>query len=437
MPYDLVIENGTIVDPVNGERAADVAVKDGRIAAIGRGLDGKRRIDASGCCVFPGFIDPHVHFRDFDWAHKATYATESRAAANGGVTTVCDMPNLPKPTTDEARVLEKLAKARADGVVDILVFGGVTKDNIDSLHKMAPHVCGYKIYMCDTTGSLYLPEEFLEPAMRRIAEIGKPVSVHCEDEVINRRLASNLGNMLFSLLNNDYMNRHHMRPSESEMAAIATALECAKRTCARVNICHVSTVGGLELIRQYNKENPEHRVMFEITPHHILACAYEDTVLFKVNPPLRPESERRSLRNSVADEKNDFMYATDHAPHTIAEKESPKPPSGISSIDRYPIAFKIFHHPGDSRVSSYNAAQWFGLGDRGRVAEGFLADLAVIKYDWLTPPDYGKSCSLYTKCGWTPYEKDLATTTVKCTIKRGKVIANGGRVIERPGEELA
>ena len=223
MSYELVIENGILVDPIDGQKRGSIGIKGERIEAVGDGLQGNEHIDAHGCYVLPGFIDPHVHFRDFEWSHKETYASGSRAAANGGVTTVCDMPNLPKtPTINRERVLEKIARAKADGAVDILVYGGVTKDNIDSLHEMADLVCGYKIFMCESTGGLYLPEEYLEPAMRRIAELGKPASVHCEDEIINKRLAEKFKRLPPSL------ERHNMmRPSESELAAIATALECA------------------------------------------------------------------------------------------------------------------------------------------------------------------------------------------------------------------
>lgn len=424
MPYDLVIENGTIVDPIDGMKVASIGINGERIEVIGGELRGEKHVDAHGCYVFPGFIDPHVHLRDFEWAHKETYATGSRAAAHGGVTTVADMPNLPKtPTTYREQVLDKLVKAGRDGVIDILVFCGVTKDNIDCLHLVSDAVCGYKIFMCESTGGLYLPEEHLERAMRRIAELGKPVSVHCEDETINReRLKEYSGRDL-----SDLQFHNFTRPPESEAIAIWRALECAKRTGARANICHVSTLSGAYLAEQY-------QAMFEVTPHHIIFNAGEKDRRLKVNPPLRPDCEQAALSRALS-RAQAFMLASDHAPHTPEEKAGEKPASGIPSVDRYGNLvvrlmdlLSFFTPVYAARATSYNAAQWFGLDDRGRIAPGFLADIAVIRRG-VTESDLQLPKRLYTKCGWDPYDGIVAENTVAYTIKRGKVIAEGGKVL--------
>ena len=167
-------------------------------------------------------------------------------------------------------------------------------------------------------------------------------------------------------------------------------------------------------------------------PHYIATELYADNapMLAKVNPPLRSVSERIALEDEVFD-WDDFMYATDHAPHTLEEKNSDNPPSGISSEDMYgELAMRLFSdHSRLARATSYNAAQWFGLSDRGRIAEGFLADLVIVLGSDGSLQNDRPPKRLYTKCGWTPYGDMHCNESIPYTIKRGKVIAKGGEVL--------
>ncbi|MCK4714468.1 MAG: amidohydrolase family protein, partial [Candidatus Aenigmarchaeota archaeon] len=180
--YELVIE-GRFVDPVDGIFRGFMGIQDMRIAYLTENpIQGKTRISLSDSeLVFPGFIDTHVHFREPGWEHKADMASESRAAALGGVTTAMDMPNTPVQTTSRERVLEKQRLAERKSAIDMLFYGGVGPGNLYMLEKMADVVPAFKIYMSKTTGDLDLKDlDEIEEAFSCLSGLGRPVAVHCE-----------------------------------------------------------------------------------------------------------------------------------------------------------------------------------------------------------------------------------------------------------------
>ncbi|MBS3054408.1 MAG: amidohydrolase family protein [Candidatus Aenigmarchaeota archaeon] len=380
MDYDRVI-HGRIVDPVTSVQEAYVGINGGII----RKVSGKelRSPDITTILqdhyIFPAFIDPHVHLREPGWEHKEDFLTGSEAALNGGVHTVLDMPNLPEPVTTPERLLRKVALARK-AKVDVRHFAGV--GNIDLIRENARLAVGYKIYTAKSTGGMMLDRENAEKACRIIAATGKPVTFHCEDEALFTQ----------SEFHGD------ARPPESEVSAIVKAADLIRKTHVNGNIAHVSTKEGLAAVRESN-------LMHEITPHHLYFNRESAAgPLFKVNPPLRSRADSAALVDSVR--RGECMLATDHAPHTMAEKLSSDPPSGMPGLDTYGnfvlwlLRAKYVSPAAAAKITSYNAARFFSIAG-GRIAEGFPAKFTILGTEGETVIRNG---DMKTKCGWTPFD---------------------------------
>jgi dihydroorotase len=428
MSHDLVIE-GRFVDPLRGECRGCLGIEGGRIARITEGhISGRRNIRLSESEIaFPGFIDSHVHFREPGWEHKGDMASESRAAALGGVTTAMEMPNTPVQTTSRERVLEKKAIAGRRAAIDMEFFGGVGPGNLYTLASMADVVPGYKIFMCDSTGNLKLESmEQVGEAFSLLRGTGRPVKVHCEDQAMNdrgmekyRNLFSRHGPLIHSLA----------RPGESEAKAIGDVLSLASKYSVPVCICHVSTRMGMQMLER------DSRVRAEATLHHSL-LDLEDFrrlgPLGKINPPLRGAGDRDYIFGSVLGGRADFLV-TDHAPHTLEEKQARNfwdAPSGVPGIEHYGNFAALLLARGMglkelARATSYNAAEFYNLEGKGRIGEGFLADLTVLdtRRPFRVRPPY------QSKCGWSPYEGMEFSGGVSYTIRRGRVIAEKGRLL--------
>jgi len=413
--YDLILE-GKIVDPVDGVRETRIAIKDNRIERIDDSLDGRQVLTTNGY-VFPGFIDPHVHLRDFDWKYKEDYASGTRAALNGGVTTVIDMPNLPKPTINRERVLEKKARAARDAVADVYFYAGVSLDNIVKLEELQDLVVGYKIFTCESTGNLYLPMDYFDNALQRIERTNKPVTVHCEDQKINDDLAQ-------ALEHTKYAGKHcDIRPAASEISAITKVVSAANFRKVPLNIAHISTATGLAIKLSYGRKRP---ATCEVTPHHTYFTS-DDMQAYgaklKTYPPFRSDSDKEALLRCLKEGKIE-MLAADHAPHTLDDKA--KGAAGIPGLDDYGrfVSWLLKEQNIDpqrvAQFTSYNAAKLFGFTDRARIAEGFLADLTVIDFD--EPGKPKQPHKLYTKCGWSPYANEPFPGNASYVIRGGRVV---------------
>ena len=380
MDYDRVI-HGRIADTIDGVYEGYVGISNGVIQKVsGKEL---RSHDVTTILqdhyIFPAFIAPHVHLREPGWEHKEDFLTGSEAAVNGGVHTVLDMPNLPEPATTPERLLRKIALARK-AKVDVRHFAGI--GNLDFIRENARLAVGYKIYTAKSTGGMALDRENAEKACRIIAATGKPVTFHCEDEALFTQSESHTD----------------ARPPDSEVSAISKASDIIRKTHVNGNIAHVSTKEGLGIAR-------EQGLMHEVTPHHIYFN--RDTAagpLFKANPPLRSRSDSAALLESVR--RGECMLATDHAPHTLEEKMSPNPPSGMPGLDTYGnfvlwlLRAKYVSPGAAAKITSYNAARFFNIAG-GRIAEGFPAKFTVLGTQGETVI---RNADMKTKCGWTPFD---------------------------------
>ncbi len=416
MEHDLVVE-GLVVSP-RGVGEAQVGISDGVIREVRRqGLKGVRTIRAGRCLVFPGFIDCHVHMREPGWEYKEDFATGTAAAAHGGVTTVVDMPNNPRPTTTVEAAQDKQRLVRAKALVEVLLNGGVKGDKIADLAKISALVTGYKLYLARSTGDVLFPTRRLAEALKAVAAERKPLSVHCEDQSVIDAQTRRLEGESRPDLHCD------IRPPRAEVSAVETVVAALSRSPkTKVNVCHASTSGTLSLVGSARRGG--YTVSCEATLHHIYfnRKAMEKDRRLKTNPPLRAEDDRLAVLRGLHDGAVDFLV-TDHAPHTAEEKLGDGP-SGVPGLDDYGHIVSWLLGPQGfdpgvlARVTSANAASFYGLFDRGEVAVGKRADLAVIDQK---SPERVTARTVWSKCGWSPYEGVEFPGKARWTIVGGEV----------------
>jgi dihydroorotase len=389
----MLIENATLAD---GSQC-DVRVAGQEIGAVDPDLDaysGEAVVDASGKRLLPGAIDIHVHFRQPGSPHKETWGTGSRAAAAGGVTTVVDQPNTAPPTVTGDAFDDKTGYT-ADSLVDWGINGGVTADwEPESLLSRPLFALG-EIFLADSTGDMGIDTTLFEDAVARAAAAEVPVTVHAEDaslfdESARERDAADAWSAY--------------RTAEAEAAAVERACAVGVESNASLHIAHTSTPEGID-------EAAAAGVTCEVTPHHLL-LSREDLpdlgTLGRMNPPLRSEARREAVFERVADGTVDVI-ATDHAPHTRAEKdasiwEAPSGVPGVETLLALLLAEARSGRLGWERVRDLvatNPADIFGLSGKGRIEHGAAADLVLVDPDDARPI---RGAELHTNCGWTPFE---------------------------------
>jgi len=401
MSYDLIIE-GMLVDPVMGIFSSKVGIGDGRIESIGNHVAGRREIHLSPTYIFPGFVDMHAHLREDssgEWNYKEDFYTGTMAAAAGGVTTVCDMPNTPRPAISREELLAKRELAKK-GVVDVLFYAGVCRENIPELESMQDLVVGYKIFTCESTGIGGLSYDDIDRAVARIANTGKPIVFHCEDPKINER-------------HKDSKSYSASRPIESEKKAIEVVLSITRRYHARAHITHVTSGSSVGMIHEVNET-------CDATPHHLYFSSRAEDNYLRMNPPLREDRDRRSLMFAFGSGEVSAL-ATDHAPHTKEDKL--RGACGVPNLDTYgafasALLYELHMSPEMiARVTSYAPARILSINDIGRIAEGYRANLTVI-----TPePDYANG-PYQTKCGWSAFDGLKFPGRVLMTIRDGEIV---------------
>ncbi len=418
----MIIKNGLLIDPLHGiEEIKDLCIKDGRVVEIGDNLEvgNEEVIDSKGMWVMPGAIDLHVHLREPGYEYKETIATGSMAAAKGGVTTVCAMPNT-NPTVDCPEVVKLIVdKAAKEAVVNILQIGAITKGqkgqqmtDIEGMKKAG--ICGLS-----EDGRTVMDSGVLRRAMELAKKLDLPVFSHCEDEAIAHgcmnegKVSNKLG--LPGI------------PKEAEDIIAARDMQLAKLTHSKIHLCHVSTKHSAELIKFYKDRGVQ--VTAEVCPHHFSLTEeiVDGTNTYaKMNPPLREQEDVDFLKEAIRDGIIDTL-ATDHAPHSIDEKkvDFTTAPNGIVGLETLiPLTITELYLQGyltkTSMVEklSTNPAKILGL-DKGHLGIGAPADITIIDpgatYTITQDELAGKSVN-------TPFIGKEVTGRVVCTIVGGKVV---------------
>ncbi len=423
----LVIQNVRLVNPATGfDGCVDIYEKDGLIEKILQAgterseedCTDREIIDAAGLVAFPGLIDVHTHFRDPGFTYKEDILTGAKAAAKGGYTTVIMMCNT-SPAIDCPEVLRECLKKAEECEIRVLSCGAVTKGlKGKELTDMQVLLDAGAVGFTDD-GIPILDRELLRIAFERSAALSVPVSLHEEDA---------------SLITNNGINRGAASahfgiggsPREAEITMIEKDLQVALETGAIVNIQHISTKEGVELVRKA-KAVPGNRVHAEATPHHILLTE-EDVIaagtLAKVNPPIRTEADRQAILAGLKDGTIDII-ATDHAPHAAEEKSKPvtEAPSGMIGLETaLSIALEVLAKEAGMDLMeiagkfSVAPAELYGL-DLGDVSAGKQADLVLFH-----PTETWVAEEFVSKSSNCPFKGRKMTGRIHYTICGGKVV---------------
>lgn len=427
----MLITDATLADG----RVRDVRVRDGRIVTVGQNLSrhkdenksedaGETVRSADGNLLLPGMIDTHVHFREPGYPHKETWVTGSKSAAAGGVTSVVDQPNTDPPTVTKSAFEEKRRLAQ-DSYVNFGLNGGVTPDwDPEGLLNQSLFALG-EVFLADSTGNMGIGTDLFADALGRATDQNITVTVHAEDAT--RFEDEKTGRAA------DAWSAYRM--ADAEVAAIDQACEVANDCGARIHLAHTSTPEGIERASVAG-------MTCEVTPHHLFLSRddLDDLgTLGRMNPPLRSENRREAVYERVVDGTVD-MIATDHAPHTLTEKDATiwDAPSGVPGVETaLPLLLEEARlgRVGYERVrdlTAANPAQVFDLPRKGRIEEGRDADLVLVN------PDASRTIrgdDLHSKCGWTPFEGRQGVFP-EWTMVRGRIVYENGDFGNPVGQNL-
>lgn len=396
-------------------------------------VDNVEIIDAEGLWLIPGVIDDQVHFRDPGLTHKGDIYSESRAAVAGGVTSYMEMPNTVPQTTTIDLLEQKYAVASEKSLANYSFYLGATNDNIDELRKVNPqHVCGIKVFMGSSTGNMLVNN--VDSLTKIFAESPVLVATHCEDEEI---IQANIKyfNMIF---NNCVDVEFHpfIRSAEACYKSSSFAVELAKKYNTRLHILHLSTEKELSLFTN-DKPLRDKRITAEVCVHHLWFTSDDYKKLgnkIKWNPAIKNMSDRDALIQAVNNNLLDVV-ATDHAPHTVEEKQAPcyKASSGGPLVQHSLITMLQLAKQGKFTVEKvvekmcHAPADLFKIKERGYIREGYFADLVLVN-----PHESQKveKKNLYYKCKWSPFEGISFDSTVVRTFVNGKTVFHNGNFNE-------
>ncbi|WP_397444955.1 dihydroorotase [Polaribacter sp. R77954] len=426
-----LIKNATIVNE-NTTFKGDVLIENEIIKKISSKIDANENIeiiDAEGKYLIPGFIDDQVHFREPGLTHKANIATESRAAVAGGITTFIEQPNTVPQATTQKLLEDKFQIAAKDSYTNYSFMFGGTNDNLDELLKTDPKmVAGIKLFLGSSTGNMLVDDvEVLEKIFSSTKMI---ISVHCEDEATIRKNTA----AYKEKFGDDIPLKYHpiIRSEEACYISSSKAIELAKKTGARLHIFHVSTAKETELFRN-DIPLEEKQITAEVCVHHLWFNDkdYEEKGTFiKWNPAVKTEKDRLGLWEALLDDRIDVL-ATDHAPHTLAEKQNvyTKAPSGGPLVQHAVTAILEKVKEGVISIEkavekmSHNPAKLFQIKKRGFIKEGFYADVVLIdpKKSWTVAKD-----NILYKCGWSPFEGTTFSSQITHTFVNGNLMYNNG-----------
>ena len=421
----VLIKNAQIVNEgiiVKG----DVFIENDLIFEIGGSISAKtgdtQIIEANGKYLMPGLIDDQVHFREPGLTHKATIATESKAAVAGGITSFIEMPNtVPQATTIE-KLEEKFSIAKKTSWANYSFMFGGTNDNLEEILKVDEHkVAGLKLFLGSSTGNMLVDNpKVLEEIFSKTNLL---ISVHCEDE---KTIKDNLEKYLKEHGDDIPIEMHpKIRSAEACYLSSSKAIELAKKTGARLHVFHLSTEKETNLFSN-KKPLAEKKITAEVCVHH-LWFTEEDYktkgTKIKWNPAIKSQKDKDGLWKALLDDRLDVI-ATDHAPHTLEEKNNGynKAPSGGPLVQHALVALLEMYHKGKISLEKivekacHNPAILFQIKDRGFIREGYKADLVLV--DLISPWTVNKENILY-KCGWSPFEGTTFKSRVSHTFVNG------------------
>lgn len=439
MPTEYLIKNINIINE-NKSFCGSVYIRDNLIYKLFTekeeiyGLDDKVKIiNGKGKILIPGVIDTHVHFRDPGLTHKADLLTESKAAIAGGVTSFFDMPNTIPPVSSRELLKEKIELAKNKSLANFAFYIAATKDNIEELKKFDKKTTpGIKIFLGSSTGNLAVDNN---EAILKIFQLENTlIAAHCEDDTI---IKLNLENYKKNSKQEIKPNCHpFIRSEEACFVSSEMAIKLARQYNTRLHLLHISTEKEISLLNNSTDLSAK-KITAEVCINYLLFDdSFYNTLgnLIKCNPSIKTKKDKAALLKALIDNYFDLI-STDHAPHTLAEKEKTylEAPSGIPSIQHsLSLALNIFetnHIPLIKLVEKmcHNPAICFKINKRGFIREGYYADLAILDFDNKWTADSNNT--LY-KCGWSPYDNMTFNAKVTHTFVNGNLVFEKGHFNE-------
>jgi dihydroorotase len=428
----LLITNARLLN--EGEfRDVDVLVEGDRISKIAASVtatDSMEVIDAAGRILMPGMIDDQVHFREPGLTNKGDLATESAAAAAGGITSFMDMPNVNPQTTTRQALADKYAMAEHRCTSNYGFYLGATNRNIDEIKALeVGEACGIKAFMGASTGDMLVDD----PAALERIFAGAPVIVvtHCEH---SPTIWDNEARARAEYGENVPMTEHpNIRAAGACLASSSMAVDLARRFDALLHVLHLTT--GLEMALFSKAPLAEKRITAEVCVHHLWfdESHYDELgTRIKCNPAIKAATDRAALIEAVNEGRIDII-ATDHAPHTASEKKQSyfKAPAGLPLVQHaLQVLFDLaargeISHELIVERACHAPADLFGVRERGYVREGWFADLVIV--DPERPYTVARS-NLLAKCHWSPFEGHEFSSTIDTTIVNGEVVYTAGEL---------
>ena len=425
--FDLIVRGGEVVNHA-GRGLADIGVRGGRVARIGdlSQASAGETLDAAGLTILPGVVDTQVHFREPGLEWKEDLQTGGRAAVLGGVTAVFEMPNTEPATTTAEALADKLARARGRMDCDHAFYVGGTHENAHLLGELErlPGCCGVKVFMGASTGSLLVADD---PGVADILRhVHRRAAFHSEDEyrLAERRPLARTG---------DWTSHPEVRDAQSAIQCTERLVRIARELGKRIHVLHVTTAEEMAFLREHKDV-----ASVETTPQHLTLAgpeAYERLKGYaQMNPPIRSQRHQDALwADGIAGGVVDIL-GSDHAPHTQEEKARPYPasPSGMPGVQT--LVPVMLTHVAAGRLSlerfvdltSAGPQRLFGLTDKGRLAEGFHADLTIVD---LRARRTLHHADMATRAGWTPFDGMEAVGWPVATVIRGRVVMRDEEVL--------
>lgn len=430
----ILIKNANVINEGIIEQK-DVLIEDRKIAAIATHLDSEAdiTIDAAGKYLMPGIIDDQVHFREPGLTHKAEIYTEARAAVAGGTTSFMEMPNVKPATLTQELLQQKYDIGAEKSLANYSFFMGASNDNLEEALKTDPKtVCGLKIFMGSSTGNMLVDDrEVLEKLFSQVKML---IATHCEDEATVRANTA----IYKEKYGEDIPVEMHpvIRNVEACYKSSSLAIELAKKYNTRLHILHISTKDELDLFRN-DIPLEQKRITSEVCVHHMYFNAADYATKgtkIKCNPAIKGKVHQDALIPALLDDRLDII-ATDHAPHTVAEKSGNyfEAPSGLPLVQHSLNVMLEFYHQGKISLEKivekmcHAPAICFEVEKRGFVREGYFADLVLVdlEKEWTVSKD-----NIHYKCGWSPFEGHTFKGAVDTTIVSGHIAYANGKFDE-------
>lgn len=433
---DLLIKNVSVFLPT-GLTNAHIICHRGKIVAINTEVEditAKEVLDGQGKVLLPGIIDSQVHFREPGLEHKETIEAGTRGAVLGGVTSIIEMPNTAPPTTSVEALQQKLAIAEQTAWCHYGFYAGASADNTALLPTLeaTPGCAGIKVFMGSSFGSLLVDDD--QVLRNTLSTCKRRIAVHAEDEARlkeRKHIAEASGIVL---------SHPEWRDVESALIATQKVVSIAADTGAKLHLLHISSAEEMSYLREQKRRLPEHQVTVETLPQylhfHAPSCYIERGTRVQMNPPIRERYHQDAIWDAIHDGTVDVM-ATDHAPHTLQEKQQayPTSPSGMPGVQTLLPVLLNQVHLGKLTLDKLvelvceGPCRVLGIQNKGRIQVGYDADFVLVDLEKQHTIDDQQIAS---QSGWTPYHGDTVTGWPIATIISGEVVMQNGQLIKRP-----